>query len=83
VQSALCAQSKYVYNQIFLRISESIDMENHYKTNFSNFVPCKELGINRDSEECFKKWQEIDDFYNKTFNGDFIEKYIQVKFQFN
>jgi hypothetical protein len=48
------------------------------KKNYTRYVPCKKLGIEKDSEKCKQKWKEIDVFYDTVCNGDFIEKYIIV-----
>jgi Carboxylesterase family len=53
-------------------------MKKHWEENYAKFVPCKELGIEENSEKCKEKWKEINSFYNKVCNGDFIEKYIFV-----
>ncbi|XP_065341225.1 esterase E4-like isoform X2 [Cloeon dipterum] len=55
-----------------------VDFEKHYKENITDFVPWKELGISKDSPECKKIWQEIDDFYEKLAGGDFLEKYTHI-----
>ena len=53
-------------------------IKKNWEGNYAKFVPCKELGIEEDSEKCKEKWKEIDSFYDTVCNGDFIEKYIFV-----
>jgi hypothetical protein len=53
-------------------------MEKRYKENYANYVPCKELGISTDSEQCKQKWREMDAFYDTICKGNFVEKYIYV-----
>jgi hypothetical protein len=53
-------------------------MKKLLKKNYTRYVPCKKLGIEKDSEKCKEKWKEIDSFYDTVCNGDFIEKYIIV-----
>jgi hypothetical protein len=53
-------------------------MKKLLKKNYTRYVPCKKLGIEKDSEKCKQKWKEIDSFYDTVCNGDFIEKYIIV-----
>jgi hypothetical protein len=59
--------------------SETDDLEKYYKENYFKYVPYTRLGIEKDSDACRKKWEEIDNFYQKISNGDFTEKYIHVK----
>lgn len=63
---------------LWISLIVKLDMEQHYKKNYARFVPCKELGIRKDSEMCQQKWKEIDSFYDTICKGDFIEKYIYV-----